>query len=217
MTRRDRHLKVVRSDVVDGDAVQNVPGNHYDKHGSTNPVVQRMMRSFHDRLIELGRGVPHASLLDVGCGEGRTTAILDSALGPELTVACDLEVSAVSQGPATVPRAQFLAASVYELPFDDDAFDLVVATEVFEHLDNPTRALIELQRVARSAMLITVPNEPWWRMGNMARGAYLRDLGNTPGHVQHWTTQSLRRFMSGHFETAHVTTAAMWNIALVRL
>jgi SAM-dependent methyltransferase len=218
MTRRDRPLKVVRSDEAAEDGVvRNVPGNHYDKHGSTNPIVVKMMHRFHGRLVDMAASVPHQSVLDVGCGEGRTTAVLSDALASSVVVGCDLEISAVREGPHNVGDGHFLAASVYRLPFGDDAFDLVVATEVFEHLDTPAKALDELRRVARFACLITVPNEPWWRIGNMARGAYLRDLGNTPGHVQHWTTGGLRRFLGDHFEQVEVTTAAMWNTALIRL
>ncbi len=218
MTKRERPVKVVRSnEAADDGVVRNVPGNHYDKHGSTNPIVVRMMHTFHRRLVDMASSVPHDSILDVGCGEGRTTAVLSQALSSSVVVGCDLEVSAVSEGPRNVSEGHFLAASVYDLPFADDSFDLVVATEVFEHLDTPTKALEELRRVARSSCLITVPNEPWWRIGNMARGAYLRDLGNTPGHVQHWSTGGFNRFLGEHFERVEVSTAAMWNTALIRL
>jgi SAM-dependent methyltransferase len=213
-----RPVRVVRStDQADSDAVRNVPGNHYDKHGSSNPVVRRLMDRFHDRLLELGGSVDHRTVLDVGCGEGRTTAILEGGLGPERLVGCDLEVSAVSEGPINTDRALFFAGSVYTLPFESKSFDLVVATEVLEHLDDPRRALMELARVAGSGVLVTVPNEPWWRFGNMARGAYLRHLGNTPGHVQHWTTHQFRRFLGAGFPHVEVVTATMWNMALIRL
>jgi ubiquinone/menaquinone biosynthesis C-methylase UbiE len=176
-----------------------------------------MMAAFHRTLVDLARSVPHDRMLDVGCGEGRTTTILHDALSPTLTAACDLEVSAVVEGPGNLPAGHFLAASVYELPFEDGFFDLAVATEVLEHLDDPGRGLHELVRVASTAVLVTVPNEPWWRIANMARGAYLKDLGNTPGHVQHWTTPGLRRFISSDHAGVEVRTAAMWNMALIRL
>ncbi len=45
-----------------------------------------------------------------------------------------------------------------ELPFDDNAFDIVAALDVLEHLDNPHAALRELCRVARKAVYISLPN-----------------------------------------------------------
>ena len=44
-----------------------------------------------------------------------------------------------------------------------------------------------MARVARRWLLVSVPHEPLWRALNVARGAYLRELGNTPGHLNHWT------------------------------
>jgi 2-polyprenyl-3-methyl-5-hydroxy-6-metoxy-1,4-benzoquinol methylase len=58
------------SSTVTRDAEGTVTGNTYDKYGSTNPVVRRLMAAFERSLDELlGRAAP-SSLLDVGCGEG---------------------------------------------------------------------------------------------------------------------------------------------------
>ena len=73
------------------------------------------------------------------------------------------------------------------LPCDDDEFDLATAIEVLEHVPDPEQTVSEMARVARRHLLVSVPREPLWRALNMARGAYLRDLGNTPGHVNHFT------------------------------
>lgn len=219
MSSPDRRLRVVRSDAegVGDRVVHNVPGNHYDKHGSTNPLVRSMMRRFHDGLVGLASSVDHGEVLDVGCGEGRTTAVLSAALTPARLLACDLEVAAVRQAPDNSPGGEYFAGSVYQLPFASGAFDLAVATEVLEHLDDPAAGVTELVRVARSGVLVTVPNEPWWRLGNMARGAYLKHLGNTPGHVQHWTAGSFHRFLVARFPSVEVKTVAMWNMGLIRL
>ena len=57
---------------------------------------------------------------------------------------------------------------------------------------SPEATLAEMARVARRHLLVSVPREPLWRGLNMARGAYLRDLGNTPGHVNHWSKRGVR-------------------------
>ena len=54
----------------------------------------------------------------------------------------------------------------------------------------PERALAEMARVARGYLLVSVPREPLWRALNIARGAYVRDLGNTPGHLNHWSRRA---------------------------
>jgi 2-polyprenyl-3-methyl-5-hydroxy-6-metoxy-1,4-benzoquinol methylase len=199
-----------------GDELHNVPGNYFDKHGSRNPIVRHLMDRFHGGLLTAISGVPHKTLLDVGCGEGRTTAVLAEALDADV-VGAELEASAVEEAVANVSAVRFVVASVYELPFRDGAFDCVVATEVLEHLDTPGGGLTELMRVARHAVVVTVPHEPWWRMANVARGRYLRDLGNTPGHVQHWSRSGFRQFLSAHADGSEVTVAGvgLWSLGVI--
>jgi SAM-dependent methyltransferase len=199
-----------------GDALHNVPGNYFDKHGSRNPVVRRLMDRFHGGLLAAISSLPHATLLDVGCGEARTTAILAGALDVQV-VGAELEASVVEEAAANAPDVRFVVASTYELPFGDDAFDCVVATEVLEHLDAPGGGLTELMRVARYAVVVTVPHEPWWRMANAARGRYLRDLGNTPGHVQHWSRSGFREFLGASADGSQVTVTGvgLWSLGVI--
>ena len=58
--------------------------------------------------------------------------------------------------------------------------------------------MAEMARVARRHLLVSVPREPLWRGLNVARGAYLSDLGNTPGHVNHWSKRSFVAMLSRH-------------------
>jgi SAM-dependent methyltransferase len=201
---------------VSDDALHNIPGNYFDKHGSRNPVIRRLMDRFHGGLLDAVSSLPHGNLLDVGCGEGRTTAVLAEALDADV-VGAELEASAVEEAVANVPAVRFVVASVYALPFRDGAFDCVVATEVLEHLDSPGEGLIELMRVARHAVVVTVPHEPWWRMANVARGRYLRDLGNTPGHVQHWSRSGFREFLSAHADGSEVSVVGvgLWSLGVI--
>jgi len=69
------------------------------------------------------------------------------------------------------------------LPPKSQSYDLTIACEVLEHLEDPGQALTEIDRVTKQSVLISVPQEPMWRILNMARGKYWSDLGNTPGHV----------------------------------
>ena len=100
------------------------------------------------------------------------------------------------------------------LPFPDDSFGLVMAIEVFEHLPDPPAALRELARVCSGSLIASVPFEPIWRIGNMARGRYLRDLGNTPGHVNHWTHRSFTRFVATEFDVVERVTPLPWTMIL---
>jgi hypothetical protein len=72
-----------------------------------------------------------------------------------------------------------------------------------------------MSRVASRHLLVSVPREPLWRALNIARGAYLTALGNTPGHVNHWSRRGLRTLLDGHGEVLELRTPFPWTMALV--
>src|SRR5262249_18340634 len=106
--------------------------------------------------------------------------------------------------------------SVDALPFPSRRFDVVTCLEVLEHLDHPERALGELRRVARHAVVVSVRYEPWLRLGNVLRGKHLNGLGNLPEHVQHWSIQSFEKFLLASAPNVRVIESFPWIIACCR-
>jgi hypothetical protein len=95
-------------------------------------------------------------------------------------------------------------------------FDLVLGIEVLEHVPDPTAALAELERVSRGRLILSVPREPIWRFANMARGKYLANLGNTPGHIQHWSRRSFAELVGSRLEVVRVSTPFPWTMIEAR-
>jgi hypothetical protein len=87
---------------------------------------------------------------------------------------------------------------------------------VLEHVPDPEHTVAEMARVASRWLLVSVPREPLWRALNMARGAYLRDLGNTPGHLNHWSKRSFVSLLSRHGEVVEARSPFPWTMLLVR-
>jgi 2-polyprenyl-3-methyl-5-hydroxy-6-metoxy-1,4-benzoquinol methylase len=197
-----------------------VTGNTYDKYGSTNPLVRRMMAGFERSLDELlDRASPH-SLLDVGCGEGVLVHRWAGRLGGERrVVGIDLEEDSIQQGWAQrqAPNLEYRVMRAENLPFADGEFDLASAIEVLEHVPDPEHTLAEMARCAQRHLLVSVPREPLWRMLNMARGAYWSDLGNTPGHLNHWSKRAFVDLLSRHGRVLEVRSPFPWTMLLVRL
>jgi SAM-dependent methyltransferase len=197
-----------------------VTGNTYDKYGSTNPVVRRLMARFEGTLDELFTEADPQSLLDVGCGEGVLTHQWARRLGDERrVVGIDLDDPALHAEWAkrTAPNLEYRVMKAENLPFADGEFDAATAIEVLEHVPDAEHTVAEMARVAKRWLLVSVPREPLWRGLNMARGAYWKDLGNTPGHVNHWSKRSFVALLSRHGEVVQARSPFPWTMLLVRL
>ena len=205
---------------MSGAAVTEVPtGNTFDKYGSQNPVVKRLMSGFHGTLDELWDRAAPSSVLDVGCGEGVLTVEWAERLGEGRVVGIDLDDPKLRAEWERRKRQnlEFRAEEATRLSFADDEFDLAAAIEVLEHVPEPEATLAEMARVARSHLLVSVPREPLWRGLNMARGAYWRDLGNTPGHVNHWSKRGFVSLLSRYGAVEEARSPFPWTMLLVRV
>jgi 2-polyprenyl-3-methyl-5-hydroxy-6-metoxy-1,4-benzoquinol methylase len=193
-------------------------GNTYDKYGSTNPVVRRLMTRFEREMAELLDAAAPASILDVGCGEGVLTEQWARAIEGTV-VGIDLEDPKLREEWArrSQPNLEFRTGLGDSLPYKEDEFEAVTAMEVLEHVPDPAAVLGEMSRVASRWMLVSVPREPLWRALNMARGAYLRDLGNTPGHLNHWSRRRFADLLGRYGEIVELRSPPPWTMALVRV
>jgi 2-polyprenyl-3-methyl-5-hydroxy-6-metoxy-1,4-benzoquinol methylase len=201
-------------------AIGSVPtGNTFDKYGSRNPLVRRLMAGFEGALDELLEAASPGTVLDVGCGEGVLTQRWAEQLQPGSVVGLDLPDPKLASEWRTRARAnlRFIAGRGDELPFGEHEFDLVAAIETLEHVPDPQRTLAEMARVARRHLLVSVPREPLWRALNVARGAYLRELGNTPGHVNHWSRRGFLALLAQHGEPVLARSPFPWTMVLVRV
>jgi SAM-dependent methyltransferase len=198
-----------------------VTGNTYDKYGSANPLVRRMMAGFEGALDELLERAEPGSLLDVGCGEGVLVQRWAQRLGESTrVVGIDLQEESIQAGWAqrTAPNLEYrVMATENPLPFAENEFALATAIEVLEHVPDPERTLGEMARCAERHLLVSVPREPLWRMLNMARGAYWRELGNTPGHLNHWSKRGFAQLLSRYGEVVDLRSPFPWTMLLVRL
>jgi ubiquinone/menaquinone biosynthesis C-methylase UbiE len=187
------------------------------KYTSNNRLVQFLNRVYLRNVTALALRAEPTRLLDVGCGEGVVLRHLDRHLHGVAVVGLDVDGTGLRVAQAQ-NRVSLVQGSVYSLPFADNSFDLVLCCEVLEHVESPDAALAELSRVSSRSVLLSVPNEPIWRLSNMARGKYLRHFGNTTGHIQHWTRWAFLRLVRRHLDIFEVRTwLPFWSMMLARV
>jgi SAM-dependent methyltransferase len=186
------------------------------KYERAGRLERRLLARFRARLLDEIEPLAPRTVLDAGCGEGHVTAWLADALpGSEIT-GLEGRPEARIAFRTRNPGLRAVEGDVRALPFPDGAFDLVLCTEVLEHLERPEEALRELGRVCADHVLLTVPHEPFFRAGNLARGRYLARLGSTPGHRSTWGRRGFQGAVAAELEPVRWISLFPWQGVLAR-
>lgn len=191
-------------------------GNVYDKYGTRNPLARMLVAGFLDAALDLVHRTGAREVHEVGCGEGNLADLIAGAGVPDVR-GSDFSERMIADASAAHARKglRFVQRSVYELSAEDSA-ELMVCCEVLEHLEAPWEAIRRLAELSKPWCMLSVPREPLWRMLNVLRGKYLGDLGNTPGHVQHWSRSRFLALVGEHLEIVAVRSPLPWTIVLCR-
>ncbi len=90
-------------------------------------------------------------ILDVGCGDGVILYLLNQKLKNENIELYGIDSSnlALKIAKRKIPRGIFTIAEVYNLPYEDNFFDLIISSDVIEHVLRPDKMLSEIKRVGK--------------------------------------------------------------------
>jgi SAM-dependent methyltransferase len=190
--------------------------SNFRKHTARNPVQRLLIDRFHRTLADRIAGLAPESFLDAGCGEGFVArALLERLPGLRLS-GFDFNPDAVHLAARANPEASFVTASVFALPYATDSFDLVGCFEVLEHQPDPLPALRELARVARRAVVLSVPHEPYFCWANAARGKNwdVRPRGSDPDHHQFWSRAAFGAFAAQELDVEWLGGSFPWTICV---
>lgn len=182
-----------------------------------NKTIDRMVRNeadmaFKRRVQTIFEWVPppddpDAVILDAGCGRGFYLNYY-RYVSPVKLVGLELEDDIIRKAQANVghlPDITLVQANIYQLPFPDDYFSGVIASEILEHLDNDAGALRELHRVLKpgGVLAITVPNANypflWDPINKTLETVFNRKIRRGPlagiwaNHVRLYTMPELRQ------------------------
>jgi ubiquinone/menaquinone biosynthesis C-methylase UbiE len=202
-----------------GAAVAGIDTSNYRKHTHANPIQRRLIDRFHRVIVAKVAELAPASFLDAGCGEGFVAEILLRQLPGLALTGFDFNPEAVAIAGEKVPGATFRTASIFEIPYPDASFDVVGCFEVLEHQRDPGAALRELARVARRAVVLSVPHEPYFSLANVARGKNLnvRPRGSDPDHRQFWSRRAFGDFVGQTLDVKWLGGSFPWTICVANV
>lgn len=190
------------------------PKTFQGKYNSANAVGRRLVGGFFEALrdaVTSAEGV--GSALEVGCGEGVSTARIKTMLSPGAVLhASDINPERLTAARERNPGVSITEESIDNLSRPAGSFDLVLALEVLEHVEEPELALAEVCRVSRRWVICSVPREPVWRMLNLARLKYVGGWGNTPGHLNHWSKGGFTGFAKRHLDVRKRLSPFPWTM-----
>ncbi len=179
-----------------------VYGNYADKYNSKNPIenylVKNFIQNFESNLYSL-TNKSIASICEIGCAEGELIKRIHAIFPKARLYASDIskeEIAKAKRNCAPISVEFMIQNAEYLDAYKDSSFDVVVCCEVLEHLSNPLKGLGELIRISNKYILVSVPNEPIWRILNIARKKYVKSIGNTPGHINHWNMVQFPKFLN---------------------
>jgi 2-polyprenyl-3-methyl-5-hydroxy-6-metoxy-1,4-benzoquinol methylase len=193
-------------------------GNYYNKYESKNPIVKILMKRYFQDLDSLILPINEkiSCALEIGCGEGYITKHIND-IGITIEGA-DVSERVIKTAQTMHPTIQFSVCSIYDLKPLGKKYDLVMANEVFEHLDDINSAIEEIKNITNQYLFFSVPNEPYFRLANVARLKYLKDLGNTPGHINHWSIRSFKKLLrNANLTTIDIRPSSLWIMALCEI
>jgi len=186
------------------------------KYKSKNPIKRFFVKLFLGRVEKLVKGTGGKRIIDVGCGEGQAIKYLKKKISKLEIVGVDISRQAVELARKDNPEVKFLVGDVNKIDklVGNEKFDLVMCLEVLEHLDRPEGALEAFGRLNSDKFLFSVPNEPFFSLGNFLMLKNISRFGNDSDHKQRWTKGEFAKLVKKHFKVIKVETAGFWTIVM---
>lgn len=175
-----------------------------------------LIDNFYGVLLREIKKIDPVTILDAGCGEGFTLKKLkDAKIGKKLS-GFDFLDNAIKIGNNLYPDIEIKKGDIYHIDSRANAYDVVICSEVLEHLERPEDAFKELLRVSKKYVVLSVPQEPIFMLGNLIRGKNISRLGNDIEHIQHWSNRSFAKFISKHAKIKSNITPLPWSLIIAQ-
>lgn len=191
----------------------SISGNQA-KYMTNNPLKRYLINRFMRVTMNLLEMSAARTVLDAGCGEGYTIELISRAFDYDIT-GVDINLEALEYAESMFRNndsIKLTASNIYEMPFNDNSFDIVICNEVLEHLEEPTCALDEIQRVSKGKAIISVPHEPYFTLSNFLALNHLKSFGNAPGHINHFNIKRIKKLIDTYMKDYKLYFSFPWIV-----
>lgn len=173
---------------------------HVHKYENKSIIHQLVLGRFLDAMAEEIKTLDSRQLLDFGCGECFFWQEMQHrGVCVRNLTGIDMREDALVKAKTLFPECHFINQDILTWQ-TTERFDLVVASQVLEHLPFPEKFLEKLISLTKGHLLLSVPWEPLFRLSNLLRGRDLLRLGNHPEHINGWGVHKFARFVASQAE-----------------
>lgn len=170
--------------------------DHMDKlYSSKNPLVSYVHNERLNKIIELIPKKEGAKILDAGCGEGHLLEMISKKVNQKNVnqknlYGADITKIALEKAKERVTHANFSLQDLSNLDYKDEFFEVVICTEVIEHIPEYKKVINELKRVLKKGgyLIMTFPNEILWTISRFLLG---RKPIRVPDHVNSFSSKRI--------------------------
>lgn len=202
---------------MDSGITDHKGGERTLKYISKNIISKYLIANFFKNVDDLVKLSNPFSIHEVGCGEGH---VISNILEDKYTIlGSDISQECLNIAKKMLPRRhniELINQDIYNLNKDDHSADLIICCEVLEHLDDPKKAMEALTSITNKNLIVSVPREPLWRVLNILRFSHLKSLGNTPGHLNHWSKKGFIAFISDYMDVVSIKSPLPWTLLLCK-
>jgi len=133
------------------------------------PLVSFFHLKRVEEIVKIVEKLKPKTLIEVACGDGFVLQEISKIKNAPKLTGVEISEKRIERCKSKPFKAEYILGDILKLPFKDNSFDAVVATEILEHIPNYQIAIAELNRIIKPGghIIITFPNELNLRLGRL--------------------------------------------------
>lgn len=168
------------------------------KYKTKNILKRKMIEKFKRKILSILDNYDlKYTILDVGCGEGFISNYIYKTGKHRLITGIDIDKGAIDFAKGNNKCINYMVGDVNKTS-SNKKYDIVMALEILEHLENPDKTLKNIMSLSKRQVIISVPNEPFFSLGNLLSLKNVKRFGTPSEHINIWTKKKFIQFLESN-------------------